>query len=211
MLYQIKKHKKILAVLMVLAMTIFVFTGCGPKMTESAKGGAQTDETEGNNNESQDKEAEGRNIEDTVGTADSNAMGRYVETSTDMSEYCSMPKGVVRLADGMLVIFDRVPGRIVSKDNGVSWSGESQDWQTENWKDGYHIMDVAYGVDGTAGMIYTVPKDEAAEEDDDFDDNTEKKCLIAKPTEPGSLFRLRFRRKNIIHTKYGFQIAGEFL
>lgn len=178
MLHQIETHKKMLAVLMILAMIISVFTGCGPKTAESAEGGAQTNETEGNNSESQDKEMEGGNISD---TADSNAMGRYVETSTDMSEYCSMPKGIVRLADGMVVISDRVPGRIVSKDNGVNWSGESQDWQTENWKDEYHIMDVAYGVDGTAGMIYTVPKDEAAEKDDDFDDNTEKKCLIVKP------------------------------
>ena len=37
MLHQIKKHKKILAVILVFAMAVSVFTGCGTKMTESTE------------------------------------------------------------------------------------------------------------------------------------------------------------------------------
>lgn len=205
MLHQIKKHKKILAVILVFAMAVSVFTGCGTKMTESTENKEQTNQTTDGTDKKQEGGEQGK---DTPDSADSNAMGRYVETSTDMSEYCSESKEIVRLADGTIVVCDRRPHRIVSKDNGVSWSDESQEWQTEAQEEESYIMDVAYGADGTGGMIYSVPKDMAAEEknegnseeestgdedeavdedekeendDDGYEDNTEKKCLVVKP------------------------------
>ncbi|MDE6965100.1 MAG: hypothetical protein K2P30_15910, partial [Lachnospiraceae bacterium] len=101
---KIVKHKKILAVILVIAMTVSVFTGCGTKMIESTENKEQTNQTTDGTDKKQEGGEQGK---DTPDSADSNAMGRYVETSTDMSEYCSESKEIVRLADGTIVVCDR--------------------------------------------------------------------------------------------------------
>lgn len=53
------------------------------------------------------------------------AMGRYVESSVDISEYTVLSFGVTQLSDGSLVILDREAGRLVSEDGGEIWQKEA--------------------------------------------------------------------------------------
>lgn len=195
MLHKMKSHKRILSIIMILVMATSLFTGCSMMKTVE-----KTEEDGQQGSQIEDAGNVGEKGGETQDAEDSNAMGRYVETSTDIGEYCVMPKGITRLSDGSIVIPDAYYGRVVSEDNGAGWSTETLEWQSEARKNEYTILDVAYGADGTAGMIYTVPKDNASDEnegeageegaedtsdsgdDDSTDDEaTEKKCLVVKP------------------------------
>ena len=159
MLHKMKSHKRILSIIMILVMATSLFTGCS--MMKTAE---KTEEDGQQGSQIGDAGNEGEKGGETQDAEDSNAMGRYVETSTDIGEYCVMPKGITRLSDGSIVIPDAYYGRVVSEDNGAGWSTETLEWQSEARKNEYTILDVAYGAGGTAGMIYTIPNNNASDE-----------------------------------------------
>lgn len=86
----------------------------------------------------------------------STAMGRYVEETTDLSEYCIRPFGITQTLDGSLLINDAYMGQILSEDNGITWNSNAADWFTPLQQDQAYIMDVKVGADGTIGLIYNL-------------------------------------------------------
>lgn len=186
MLHKLRKHKKVLSILIIFVMAISLFAGCGssPSGDNGMTGnGTASAGKEGTANSQQSTGAAGENEQ--AGT-DSGAMGRYVETLSDISEYCSLPKGIARLDDGTVAIEDMY-SLIVSKDNGETWSSENVEWQEKLLENTDYIVDITYGSDGTAGLIYTVKKDTSGEEqseesnEDPDDFETDYECLIVKP------------------------------
>lgn len=161
MLHKGKGIKKWIAMVLAIAMMSALLAGCKGQETGEIPGSEVAAESEGNRADTvQDESPSGEPEANT-------AMGRYVESEIDLAEYCSNPRGVDTLADGTLVISDHSLGRVISKDNGVSWEWEETDWFAElRSKAGVRCMD--YGADGTAAVLYIEHKEEEEEEDDSF-------------------------------------------
>ena len=100
-----------------------VLGGCGNgSLADSTKGADSTKEgtTSGTQTGTEDTQA---GVE---GTGNENkAMGRYVESSMDISEYTTLSCGVTQLSDGSFVILDKEAGMLVSGDGGASWRAEA--------------------------------------------------------------------------------------
>ncbi|MCM1136652.1 MAG: extracellular solute-binding protein [Clostridium sp.] len=190
-----KSWKKFLSILMILAMTVSLFTGCGnsPSAGDNAAGSGTDKENVQQSTEAKDSEKSdgGQSM------ADSTAMGRYVETPIDISEYYTSARGITALNDGRIVIADIYNQIIVSNDSGATWSAEDTEWQAKLRENARYVMDIAYGADGTAGAIYTVNEDKSSEADtteaDDEEDGKDEaessiddytlhtECLVIKP------------------------------
>lgn len=86
---------------------------------------------------------------------DKKAMGRYVESMDEsLAEQMGTNAKLVQCRDGSLVIFSKVSGKWVSKDNGVTWEQEPLAWFSElKEKEGW-IMNIAVSMDGYVGIIY---------------------------------------------------------
>lgn len=117
------KNRKIIAVGLILALLMGVLGGCGNgSLADSTKGADSTKEgtTSGTQTGTEDTQA---GVE---GTGNENkAMGRYVESSMDISEYTTLSCGVTQLSDGSFVILDKEAGMLVSGDGGASWRAEA--------------------------------------------------------------------------------------
>ena len=106
-----------------LVLVTGVLGGCGNgSPAASTKGADSTKEgtTSGTQTGTEDTQA---GIE---GTGNENkAMGRYVESSVDVSEYTTLSCGVTQLSDGRFVILDKEAGMLVSEDGGATWRAEA--------------------------------------------------------------------------------------
>lgn len=192
MRFKMKKHNKALSILMIFATTVCLLAGCGDSPAEGTNGNKEqseiTENTGAENHTNQETDSSS-----SPAAEDGGAMGRYVETPMDLSEYLNIPQGIVKLADGTLVISNASDGRVVSKDNGFNWSFEKVEWLTKVLEDDNYIGSIACGADGTVGIIYNVREDavsddeekseeqESQEEEEPNNDSDEKKCLIVKP------------------------------
>ena len=130
---------------------VFLAAGCGNRAASETAGGS---EAQGGGEAQRSGEETASAENGASGESGNAAMGRYVETVTDLSEYCSRPQGITKLSDGSLVITDDYGGFIVSKDNGVSWAPENADWYTELRKNNNYILDMVIAANGTIGVIY---------------------------------------------------------
>ncbi len=117
------KSRKIIVVCLMLVLVTGVLGGCGNgSPAASTKGADSTKEgtTSGTQTGTEDTQA---GIE---GTGNENkAMGRYVESSVDVSEYTTLSCGVTQLSDGRFVILDKEAGMLVSEDGGATWRAEA--------------------------------------------------------------------------------------
>ena len=161
--------KKIISFM--LALMLIVMTGCGGKsgnMTGNIMQNSTVDE---------------------VGAADESgsqkAMGRYVESQQDLSDMVTRAAGMVKMADGSIVIQDYYNGQIISRDNGISWESVPQPWLSELHSKAYiHAMEPAG--DGSVAIVYSMqeenmhdqeaPEDEIADKnaDEDTDESAEE-------------------------------------
>lgn len=87
--------------------------------------------------------------------SEATAMGRYVETAIDLSEYVTKDFGVTQLADGSLLVLDEKAGQIVSTDGGETWETkpipgiDDMDAFTED----NYIFQIRAGLDGTVYVL----------------------------------------------------------
>lgn len=114
-----KKIKRILAAMLLLSMLLSLFGGCGKK-DASDVGEAEQEQEAGNTEGDQEAEGDGQVGNKTQASGDA-AMGRYMETVSDLSEFASYNNSLYRLADGRLVITDKYKDFISSEDNGETW------------------------------------------------------------------------------------------
>ncbi|NBJ91040.1 extracellular solute-binding protein [Parablautia muri] len=162
--------KRIFSILLFFSMAAALVSGCGNNKDNLGVGtsdiGGDINTTEENKNGDGTNGASGENNENT-------AMGRYVETAIDLSEYCIRTDSLTKYEDGTLVIPDYYNSPIVSRDNGETWEPEGTEWFTKLMKEDAYIMDMAYGPDGTAVVIYDKSDDNTDSEDDSNTDSEE--------------------------------------
>ena len=114
-----RSMRSVSAVLLMLAMTAGVLDGCG-----GGTPAASTDETVASKADETGKDdvqqgSSGTDAEESG--KEPTAMGRYVETVTDLPESVSRSYSITALSDGRLLILDEGAGQLVSSDDGASW------------------------------------------------------------------------------------------
>ncbi|MDE6738265.1 MAG: hypothetical protein K2K07_04150, partial [Lachnospiraceae bacterium] len=136
--------KRIFAAGMSLIISVSLLEGCGNSGQQTVGNG-----TDGAGSVTAD--GSGQTAEPSDGTA----MGRYLEEVTDMSDTLSgYRNGIYRLADGRIVITDPEKHMSVSKDNGITWEQERNDWLDEIFQDEGFVAEYNVGADGTVGIVY---------------------------------------------------------
>ena len=143
-----KQKSRWLAAGLAALMTMAAVCGCGGGETGRSKDG-KADGSEGtvNGEDGQSKKYGG----------DGEAMGRYLEEESDLSEYLEGYRNhLFRLQDGKLVIAEPMQQLLVSEDNGVTWTWEENDWLSLLIEEGNYIESIAIGADGTKGVVYTL-------------------------------------------------------
>lgn len=149
-----------LAVCMMLAMGAGLFGGCGKSgQTDTDVAATQdtaTKETEGAGASNKADAAEGGDgLSQGEAESETTAMGRYIESATDLSEYVTKDFGVTQLADGTLLVLDEKAGQIVSTDGGETWETKPipgipdlEAFSKENY-----IFQMRAGLDGTIYVL----------------------------------------------------------
>lgn len=99
------------------------------------------------------------------------AMGRYMETETDLTEQLESVMGLRKLSDGSLMILDQYMSFQISKDHGNIWEEWNPEWLKEMREKKVYFLGMDVGPDGTVGIIY----------DDSDDDELHPKCALMKP------------------------------
>lgn len=183
----INKSKKGAALLLLLVILVSAISGCGKEAAENgnnAPGAANNTnsmDSIGDNNgdgKENDSDKAADNAKDTQGhdakqQTEPTAMGRYVETVTDLSKRLSgFRNRLFRLADGTLIITDALNPFLASKDNGLTWEEDKRDWRTRFLEEERSVMDIAIGADNTVAAIYS---------DRDGDGEYTEKLLIVEP------------------------------
>lgn len=156
-----KKGKKAAAVIIMFALLLTFLGGCGKNPAAdntpvSETGGTDSAEEENGKNadndgagqtEDNDQNAEGQ-------PADSQAMGRYVEQVTDLSDRLSgWQNRLFRLADGTLIISNGNKPFLVSKDNGVTWEEEKKPWLSRLEEKDSYVVKIEIGADSTTALV----------------------------------------------------------
>ena len=117
----------------------------------------------------------------------SDAMGRYVEESLDLSGKLSgSGNKIYRLSNGNLMICDRYRDFVKADGDGAVWMTDIRRWRTRMIEDGTYIMSMAVGADNTVALIYQGEEDTAVGEGSGSDDDAEEivlnpKLLVVKP------------------------------
>lgn len=146
-----RKIARALAVLAALVVAVGLLGGCGYKPAES------TGDTPKDNASVESTEAPGSDAQEDGEGSEPVAMGRYVETVVDISEYSGLSHGITLLEDGSLLIPDEKAGQIISKDGGETWETapipgipSMADFVKEKY-----IFDMAAAPDGTVAVLAT--------------------------------------------------------
>lgn len=119
------------------------------------------------------------NIEETAD--ESNAMGRYVEETIDISDQVSYGCRLFQLENGSLVITDAEKDFICSADGGMTWEPDKRGWKTTMKATQTYIHSYAVGADNTVGVIYEGKESEEEVEETDIFFNTNPELMIIKP------------------------------
>lgn len=145
--------KRLLALCLTVIMMAGTFAGCGGGPAASTdKPDAVAEDGTGTKEDASNGEAQADGE-----TADNEptAMGRYVETTVDISESTSRSYNITLLADGRLLILDETAGQLISSDGGESWEAvpipgiDSMKTFTEN----NYIFSMAAAPDGTVAVL----------------------------------------------------------
>ncbi len=148
----IKKEMKKAVSLILAASMVFAMAGCGGGGSDGAGVGNEKENgaADTENNKKSDKDTEGG----------ANAMGRYVEEETDLSDKLgSRPMDLCRRADGSLVIVSAA-GFLVSKDQGRTWEEEMPDWLAGLSEEYSYIPNMYMAPDGTVAFTHSIDYDD---------------------------------------------------
>ena len=144
--------RKTVSFLLVLSM-IMALAGCGSGDPTAPGSGMDTDSgIDGSGNMDP--------VSGDVGDAESDstaAMGRYVETELDLTEFLANSdgnRGLRRRLDGSLVILSTIGGLVVSEDEGATWQAEAPDWFQAMKQEEKYIIDMDMAADGTTAVLY---------------------------------------------------------
>ncbi|MCM1048358.1 MAG: extracellular solute-binding protein [Clostridiales bacterium] len=150
------KAKRMSAALLAMVMLVICLAGCGKTGADDSTGNSNS--TSGINVTGAAEEIIPENSGSGDGTqpqqADGNvAMGRYVETVTDMSDSLVGFNRMYKLNDGRIIIADSDARFLISEDNGETWQEDDFAWHTKLLDEKVYISAIAFGADGTAAVI----------------------------------------------------------
>ncbi len=147
--YEKKRQKsRWLAAGLAALMTMAAVCGCG---------GGETGRSKGDKADGSEGTVTGEDGQSAKYGGDGEAMGRYLEEESDLSEYLEGYRNhLFRLQDGKLVIAEPMQQLLVSEDNGATWTWEENDWLSPLIEEGNYIQSIAIGADGTKGVVYTL-------------------------------------------------------
>ncbi|MCI9013367.1 MAG: hypothetical protein HFI59_05355, partial [Lachnospiraceae bacterium] len=147
--YEKKRQKsRWLAAGLAALMTMAAVCGCG---------GGETGRSKGDKADGSEGTVTGEDGQSAKYGGDGEAMGRYLEEESDLSEYLEGYRNhLFRLQDGKLVIAEPMQHLLVSEDNGATWTWEENDWLSPLIEEGNYIQSIAIGADGTKGVVYTL-------------------------------------------------------
>lgn len=156
----LKKMNRWLAMLLLPALLLITLGGCGRSTAENVNDGnsGNISGAAGNGQNTTDNNAD--NAPDQTYQAQAGAepvaMGRYIESVTDLSgRVSSFRSSLFRLADGTLIITDSSMPFLLSKDNGETWEEEKSGWWSRLNAESHSIMNSALGADNTRIVIYS--------------------------------------------------------
>ncbi|MDE7429511.1 MAG: hypothetical protein K2N00_09640, partial [Lachnospiraceae bacterium] len=143
-----------LAVLAALMVAAGLLGGCGGNGPANAPGmqGADSGETVAQNAGEGTEDGENGVSE---GEGEATAMGRYIESTMDLSEYVTRDHGVMQLSDGSFLVLDEKAGQIISADEGKTWQTKDIPGISDMaafTKDNY-IFQMRAGMDGTVYVL----------------------------------------------------------
>lgn len=126
-----------------LVMTVLSVCGCGSgEPGNGREGGSEGAVADGN------RLAAGNGGE-------GEAMGRYLEKESKLTEYLEGYRNhIFRLPDGSLALSEPMQQLLISKDNGVTWEWEEDDWLSSLLQGDIYIGSIDFGADGTKGIVY---------------------------------------------------------
>lgn len=156
-----RRIRKAVSLIVLFSMLLTLLGGCGQNganQGNTVPGTNGADITDSGNVEKTDIKDPGqdKNSDQDAGkqVADSQAMGRYVEEVTDLSDRISGRRNkLFRLADGSLIISDGNKPFLVSKDNGVTWEEEKREWLSKLEENDSYIVDMVIGADSTTAAV----------------------------------------------------------
>lgn len=154
------RKRRWLAAGMAFVMTAMTVCGCGGSDNGESGTGGEGGPVSGEAADESDRSGEL--------SGDGTAMGRYLEETTDLSEYLEGYRNhIFRLSDGKLVLSEPMHQLLVSEDNGVTWKWEEDDWLSSLLQNGAYVTSVAFGADGTKGVVYSYMDSPEETADDD--------------------------------------------
>lgn len=150
--YLFDEKKKAMAVLMALVVAAGLLGGCGGngQTNASESQGAASGDADG-----ADAAGTGDGAGGTSEDGEATAMGRYVESTIDLSAYVTKDFAVTQLADGTLLVLDEKAGQIISTDGGETWQTkpipgiDDLDAFTEE----NYVFQMRAGLDGTVYVL----------------------------------------------------------
>lgn len=155
-----KKINKRISILLVCVMLITVLGACGKNTVESGNDANSAVINSTNENSADNTAGNTNDASDTQQMKEPMAMGRYVESVTDLSgRIGGYRNNLFRLEDGTLIITDGSMPFLVSRDNGETWEEEEREWRARLEEAGHYIQSIAIGPDNTVVAIYS-DKDE---------------------------------------------------
>ncbi len=163
------KRNRIMAVIVSFSMLMITLAGCG-------NGGTSMNDNMGNASLHMNESGQSG-----TQSADSTAMGRYVEEIIDLSDRIGYASHIYQMDDGNLLISDNFNAFLVSADKGATWEAETEErsWKTPliEW-DG--IDSIAVGADNTVAVVYYENQGDPLDEDyNPFDAKPE--LMIVQP------------------------------
>ncbi|MDE7340306.1 MAG: extracellular solute-binding protein [Lachnospiraceae bacterium] len=158
-----------MAVIVSFSMLMITLAGCG-------NGGTSMNDNMGNASLHMNESGQSG-----TQSADSTAMGRYVEEIIDLSDRIGYASHIYQMDDGNLLISDNFNAFLVSADKGATWEAETEErsWKTPliEW-DG--IDSIAVGADNTVAVVYYENQGDPLDEDyNPFDAKPE--LMIVQP------------------------------
>lgn len=158
-MYGYKKVRKMMSLIVLLSMLLTLLGGCAKNQAADSGSVPGTNGTEhtGSSDSKVENDGEAAGEQEQNGgtqSPDSQAMGRYVEDVTDLSDRISGRRNrLFQLADGKLVITDGNKPLLVSGDNGITWEAEKQPWLSRLEEKDSYVVDIAIGKDSTTAVV----------------------------------------------------------
>ncbi len=157
-----KAGRRIAACLTAIALTAGMLVGCG-------KSGVGAD-------------ADG-NAADGSGAAQGEAMGRYVEKDVDLggNALTDWNSRLFKQADGSFRLVDNSGFVLRSTDGGASWTREDLPWLAKMKEENKYIRTMAFGLDGTAAVVWTEPEEGSGEDGNGVQLKMDMQLTLVKP------------------------------